>query len=284
MHFAAAAAVCALIGYPADAADGDPARQGGAALAAGRPADAEATVRSCGDSRCRLVLARALFAQGKPREAAAAIESAGELGPLAPYARILQGQALLLSGSASAAVAPLRVAASSEGPVSLRASALLADALLVLGDLAGAREAAERAGSMAGQSVDVQAAMAWVAAQALAGEPGREQQAAEALRAFWLRHPDHPAAETARSMQEGIAVALPEPTGRELLLRASRLLASGKPAAAVAQAQVAAGMLSGEDRAEGLLLHAPGLAADRKRGEARPCLEPASKHGSKRIA
>src|SRR5262249_17885790 len=155
--------VCALVGHPVDAAEGDPATQAGALLSAGRAAEAEATVRSCGDGRCRMVLGRALFAQGKPKEAAAAIGGAGELGPLAPYARLLQGQALLLSGSAAEAAASIRVAASSEGPVSLRASALLADALLALGDFPGARDAAERAGGMAGQSVDVQAAMAWVA-------------------------------------------------------------------------------------------------------------------------
>src|SRR5262249_1477414 len=215
-----------------------------------------------GENRCRMVLARALLAQGKPREAAAAIESAGELGALAPYARVLQGQALLLSGSSSEAVAPLRVAASTEGPVSLRASGPLGDALLALGDFPGAREAAERGGSLAGQSVDVQAAMAWVAAQALAGEPGREREAAEALRAFWLRHPDHPAAETARSMQREISVDLPQPTRCELLVRASRLLASGKAAAAVPQAAGEAGRLAGEGQREPHAATAPDQAAD----------------------
>jgi len=281
---AAAAAILATIGHPAEAVETDPAAQAGAWLAAGRSADAEAAARSCAETRCRLVLARALFAQGRLREAAAAIESAGDPGPLAPNAQLLQGQALLLSGSASDALKPLRSAAASEGPVSLRASALLADALLALEDFPAAREAADRAAALPGQSPDVQAAMAWVGAQALTGEPGRERDAAEALRAFWLRHPEHPAAETARSMQREIGVALPDPTGRELLLRASRLLAAGKPAAAVAQAQVAAGMLSREDRAEALLLHARALAADGKRSEAGPSLEQAWKHGSSRVA
>ena len=103
---AAAAAILALIGHAAEAAEMDAAAQAGAWLSAGRPADAEAAARSCADARCKLVLARALVAQGKLREAAAALESAGDPGPMAPHAQLLQGQALLLSGSASAASIP----------------------------------------------------------------------------------------------------------------------------------------------------------------------------------
>src|SRR3954468_6764299 len=135
---AIAAIFSAPIGQGADGADADAAAQAGALLAAGRPADAEAAVRSCGETRCRLVLARALFSQSRLRESAAAVETAGDPGPLAPHARMLQGQALLLSGAPAEALPPLKFAAGSDGPVSLRASALLADALLALGDFAGA--------------------------------------------------------------------------------------------------------------------------------------------------
>jgi peptidoglycan lytic transglycosylase len=282
-YMALTAAAWALIGNRT-VAQGEPAVQAGAFLAAGQPAEAEALARSCGDPRCRLILARALFAQGKVRDAAGALENAGELGRLAPHGRVLQGEALLLSGAPGEALQPLRSAAAAEGPVSLRASALLADALFALGDFSGAREAAERAAAMPGQPIDVQAAMAWIVAQALRGEPGRGQEAAEALRNFWLRHPEHPAAETARAMQREIGVALPEPSGRELLLRASRLLAAGKPAAAVAQAEVAAGMLSGEDRAEALLVRARSLAADGKRSAAGPSLQEAWRQGSPHVS
>lgn len=261
----------------------DAAVQAGALLSAGRPADAEATVSGCPAPECRLVLARALFAQGRLKEAASAAGGAGELGPLAAYGQVLRGEALLLSGSPLEAVEPLRAASTSDGPPSLRASALLADALLAIGNFAAARQMAQRAASLSGQPVDVQASMAWVSAQALRGEPGREQEAAEALRNFWLQHPEHPAAETARAMQRELGVDLPEPSGRELVLRASRLLAAGQPAAAVAQAEAAAGMLSGEDRAEALLVHARALAADGRRGEAGASLEGAWAHGNAHV-
>ena len=261
----------------------DAAVQAGALLSAGRAADAEAAVTGCPSPECRLVLARALFAQGRLKEAASAAGRAGELGPLAAYGQVLRGEALLLSGSPLDAVEPLRAASTSDGPPSLRASALLADALLTAGNFAAARQMAQRAASLPGQPVDLQAAMAWVFAQALRGEPGREQEAAEALRNFWLQHPEHPAAETARAMQRELGIVLPEPSGRELVLRASRLLAAGQPAAAVAQAEVAAGMLSGEDRAEALLVHARALAADGRRGEASASLEEAWTLGNSHV-
>src|ERR1700730_15187647 len=282
--FAAALAVCGLVGHRAIGAPDEAAVQAGALLAAGRPAEAETVARSCGEPRCPLVLGRALFAQGKPREAAATLADAGELGALTPHARVLQGEALLLSGTPAGALQPLRSAAASEGPVSIRATPLLADALLALQDFTGAREAAERAGAFPRNPDDPRAAMAWVGAQALLGEPGRAQDAAAALRAFWLRYPEHPAAETARTPQQPLGVQLPEPSGRELLQRASRLLTAGKPAAAVAQAQAAAGMLSGEDQAEAFLLHARALAADGKRSEAGPSLQQAWAHGNARVA
>jgi soluble lytic murein transglycosylase len=276
-------AAAALIFLPHLAlASSDAAVQAGACLAAGKPAEAEAAARACPDPQCWLVLARALFAQGRLKEAASAA-SAPDLGPLLPYAQVLQGESLLLSGDGAAAVAPLRQAAAAEGPASLRASTLLADALLASREFAAARQAALRAAALPGQSAEAHAAMAWVAAQALRGEPGREQEAAEALRNFWLQHPEHPAAETARSMQRDLAIPLPEPTGRELYLRASRLLAAGQPAAAVAQVEVAAGMLSGEDRAEALLLHARALAADGRRLDAAPSLQEAWKSGNAHV-
>jgi soluble lytic murein transglycosylase len=277
-------AIALLVGHRTSGATGEPAVQAGAALAAGKPAEAAAIAALCPEARCKLVLARALFLQGNPRDAAAAAGEASSLpGPLADWGRVLRGESLLLSGAAAEALAPLREASTAEGASSLRASTLLADALLAAGDVVQARAAALRAQSLPGQSAEAQAAMAWVAAQALRADPERPREAAEALRAFWLRHPEHPAAETARTMQRDLAVALPEPTGRDLLLRASRLLTAGQPAAAVAQAEVAAGMLSGEDRAEALLLHARALAADGRRIDAAPSLQEAWSRGSAHV-
>src|SRR5262249_38736734 len=99
-----------------------------------------------------------------------------------------------------------------------------------------------------------------------------------------LRHPEHPASDMARSLQLELDPSMPDPSGRELLMRASRLLAAGKPAAAGAQAQVAAGMLSEEDRGGGLPPQSRALAADGKRTEAGPSLEQAWRHGSSRVA
>src|SRR5207237_9750977 len=108
----------------------DAAVQAGALLTAGRPADAEAAASGCAAPDCRLVVARALFAQGRLKEAASAAGGAGEAGPLAADGQGLRGEALLLSGSPAGAVGPLPMAATSDGPPSLRAPALLPDALL----------------------------------------------------------------------------------------------------------------------------------------------------------
>ncbi|HZR10541.1 MAG TPA: lytic transglycosylase domain-containing protein [Myxococcales bacterium] len=281
--FVLAAALLHLHGMLASAAP-DAAVQAGALLAAGKPAEAEAMAAPCADSRCRLVLARALVAQAKYAAAAAALHDVASLGALEPYARLVEGEALLRAAAPAEAIRPLRAAAAADGPVSLRASALLADALLAAGELPAAWQAAVRAAAMPGQPPDVETSLAWDAAQALRAQPDRAADAAEALRTFWLRHPEHPAAETARAMQRELGIPLPEPTGRELLLRASRLLTAGQPAAAVAQAEVAAGMLAGEDRAEALLLHARALGADGRRTDAAPSLEEAWKHGTARVA
>src|SRR3981189_3511976 len=95
--FAAALAVCGLVGHRAIGGPDEAAVQAGARLAAGRPAEAETVARSCGEPRCRLVLGRALFAQGKLRDAASTLADAGELGALTPHARGPHGGALLLS-------------------------------------------------------------------------------------------------------------------------------------------------------------------------------------------
>ena len=248
-------AALAAVPFLSLAAAEDAASQAGALLVAGRTAEAEAAARTCPAPRCKLVLARALFAQGRTKEAAAAVHGAGDLGPLASWARVLEGESLLL-----------------------------ADALLATGDFPAARQAALRAASLPGQPPEAQAAMAWDATQALARQPGQERDAAQALRNFWLRHPEHPAAENARALERDSGVSLPEPGGRDLLLRASRLIAAGHPAAAVAQVDVAASLLSGEERAEAMLLRARALAADGRRTEAGPSLEEAWAHGAPHVA
>jgi len=275
-----ALAIASVI-QPTFAAEDAPARAG-ALLAAGKATEAADAAKACGDPRCGLVLGRALFALGKLPAAADALRGARPgLGSLGPHAAQLEGEARLLAGQPREALEPLRVAiaADPEGPPGLRAAALLADAQLAAGEVSEALSQAERAARLPGQPAEVRAGLAWTAAQAL----GRTPEGARALRNFWLEHPDHPAAESARALELEVA-QLETPTGHELLLRASRLLAAGKPAAAVAQAEVAASQLEGAERAEAQLLRARALAADGRRGEAASSLQEAWARGAEHVA
>jgi len=283
------AGLFALVGYRTSDASEDLAAQAGALLAAGRVDEAASAAQACPDARCKLVLSRALFGLGRLQDSADVLAPAlPDLGPLRPHGEVLIGEALLLAKRPRDSVEVLRLAAAAEGPAGLRASALLADALLAAGDLAEARKQADHAAALGGQPADVRAGLAWDAAQALAGEaradPKLLRAAAGALRAFWLSHPEHPAAENARGLERDLGISLPEPSGRELMQRASRQLSAGQPAAAVAQSEVAARMLSGADRAEASLLHARALAADGKRSESAPFLEEAWAHGAAPVA
>jgi soluble lytic murein transglycosylase len=257
-------------------------------LSDGKLAEAAEMARTCTDPQCSLILGRALFGLGKFDDAAVALAKArGQIDGLAAHAAVLQGEALLFAGRTGEALEPLRAAIAFEpaGPVALRASALLADALLSQGDPRAALEQAERASALPGQTADVRASMAWDAAQALLAEdPAHSRAAAAALREFWLQHPEHPAAEQARSAELALQAGLPDPGGNELLHRAGRLLSAGLPAQATAQARIAVTLLTGESRAEAFLLVARSLAAEGKRGDAGPALEEAAAHGSPRIA
>ena len=255
--------------------------QAGALLADGKYAQSAATAAGCAEPRCFLVLGRALMGLSRLPEAATAL-AAARTGPLAMYAARLQGEALVLGGRAQEALEPLRAAilADPDGPVGARAAALLADALLAAGDLPAARVQAERAAELPGQPPDLRAGMAWDAVQAQVHEPAA---AARAARAFWLQHPEHPAAEAARALEQQLG---PQPplTGRERMLRASRLLAAGHPAVAVQEAAEAVTRLAGEERAEALLLRARAMGADGKRAEAGPFLAEAYKTGGARVS
>jgi len=253
-------------------------------LEGGQLAEAAEAAKRCEDPRCALVLARAMFGLGHFDAAAAALDPVrGKLGDLAAHTAVLQGESFLRAGRAKDAVEPLRaaVALDPKGPPGLRAEALLADALLALGDAGAALEQARRAAAVV--PAELRAAMAWDEAQALLIQ-GPPREAALALRGFWLQHPEHPAAEDARKKELELQVELPPLTGHELLLRASRFLAAGMPAQATAQAKAAAAMLTGEARAEAMLLHARALAADGKRSEAGPSLEEAAAHGAPHVA
>ena len=280
----------------ASAAVGQPtSEQAGAALAAGRLDEAAVQAAGClPDPECALVAGRALFATGRFAEAAQVLQSARS-GNLGAHAAKLQGEAFVLAGRPEDALEPLRAAeqADPDGPAGTRASALLADALLGIGQFTQAAGQARKAAELPAQPGEVRAGLDLIRAEAASGEvdAGEEEGARAAAlqwRAFWIEHPDHPAAETARAEEDRLSQVaghpLPAPRGRDLLLRAQRLLSAGKPAAAVAQAEAAVAVLRGADAAEAQLALARALAADGRRGEAGSALASAWKDGAPRVA
>jgi hypothetical protein len=63
--------------------------------------------KACGEPRCALILARALFRLGHFDAAAAALDPVrGKLGDLAAHGEVLRGEALLLAGRAKDALDP----------------------------------------------------------------------------------------------------------------------------------------------------------------------------------
>src|SRR5437868_4421611 len=249
------------------------AEQAGAALAAGRAEEAAASAVAClPDPACALVRGRALLALGSFEQAAQALRLARS-GETAVHAAKLEGESLVLAGQGGAAMEPLQFAAQHDpdGPAGVRAAALLADAFLEVGRFADAADQARKAAENPSQPNDVRVGLDLIGAEALsarvdAGEVPLARDAALQWRAFWLEHPEHPAAEGARAEEQRLAalgdLSLAEPIGRELLSRAQRLLAAGKPGAAVAQAEAAAKALRGAEAAEAQLAYAPAPGAD----------------------
>lgn len=245
------------------------------------------TLPPCGlGPPCRLAEARALLSEGRADEAAAVAKAVREAaGALGGYAALVQGDALLVAGRPAEAADAYR-AVTEEGPARLRASAGLAKALMQAGLAAEAALEADRSAALAGQPVEVRADLAWLSADARARSAETEEAktaAAHALRAFWLHHPQHPSAEAARDEEQRLA-ALPPPPAAELLQRAQRLLAAGRPGAAVAQTRAAAAELTGAALAEAHLIEARALAADGRRSEAVTQLQDAWLRGAAKVA
>src|SRR6266478_1386637 len=156
----------------AGAAVGQPtSEQAGAALSAGRVDLASALAESClPDPACALVRGRALFGLGRLADAAEALRGA-RTGNLAAHAAKLQGEAWVLAGRPADALEPLRAAeqADPDGPAGLRASSLLADALLGNGEYAKAAEQAQKAAELPAQPSDVRAGLDLIRAEAFSG-------------------------------------------------------------------------------------------------------------------
>jgi soluble lytic murein transglycosylase len=298
------AALLALLTPVQDQTGASPKEQAVAFLGAGKTDLARASARACaeaGDAGCRLIEGRAAFGSGDFAGAATALTAARPaLSDLDAHVAKLLGEALLLDGRAAEAVVVLRDAEAKDpsGPAGLRAAALLADALLAAEDPQAAISQADRAADREGQPGEIRAGLALVEAEALGALADRAehsaaaplaQKAAQAWRAFWVEHPDHPAADRlARAEETRLAAIagkpLPDPSGRDLLARSQRLLAAGQPSAAVAQAQAALKALKPPDAAEAQLTLARSLAADGRRTEAGPALAAAYKSPVPRIA
>ncbi len=256
----------------------------GGLLADGEAAAAAEAARPCAtaEGRCALVLARSLFLSGRQGEVAAALgpwlTPEGRLLALEPHALALLGEARLMVAEPHQALDPLRAATrlDAQGPAGTRAAALLARALFADHDFPAAAQQSLHAAGLPGQPPEEKAQLAQLHAAAVLvqarADPALRREAALALRSLWLQHPELPEAQQARADELALAVALPPPTGHELLLRASRLLSAGRPGAAAAQAEGAAAALTGDDAAEAQLLHARSLAADGRRNEAGPSL------------
>ncbi|MFL5398216.1 MAG: transglycosylase SLT domain-containing protein [Myxococcales bacterium] len=303
-NFFSIAALLALLTPVQDRTGASPKEQAVAFLGAGKADLARASARACaeaGDAGCLLIEGRAAFGSGDFAGAATALAAARPaLSDLDAHVAKLLGEALLLDGRAAEAVVALRDAESKDpsGPAGLRAAALLADALLAAEDPRAAIAQAGRASDREGQPGEIRAGLALVEAEALsaladraersaAGPPA--QKAAQAWRAFWLEHPDHPAADRLARAEEARLAAiagkpLPDPSGRDLLTRSQRLLSAGQPGAAVAQAQAAVKALKPPEAAEAQLTLARSLAADGRRTEAGPALAAAYKSPVPRIA
>ncbi|MFL5374054.1 MAG: tetratricopeptide repeat protein, partial [Myxococcales bacterium] len=303
-NFFSIAALLALLTPVQDRTGASPKEQAVAYLGAGKADLARASARACaeaGDASCLVIEGRAAFGSGDFAGAATALAAARPaVSDLDAHVAKLLGEALLLDGRAPEAVVALRNAEAKDpsGPAGLRAAALLADALLAAEDPRAAIAQAGRASDREGQPGEIRAGLALVEAEALsaladraersaAGPPA--QKAAQAWRAFWLEHPDHPAADRVARAEEARLAAiagkpLPDPSGRDLLTRSQRLLSAGQPGAAVAQAQAAVKALNPPEAAEAQLTLARSLAADGRRTEAGPALAAAYKSPVPRIA
>ena len=279
-------AMAMLVDQRAAAAAGTPWEAAGALLADKRQEAAVDAARPCAaaDGRCALILARSLFEEGRFDEAAAALDPwQGKLGLLEPHALALRGEAQLTAERPQQALEPLRLAVrlDPQGAAGTRAAALLAQALLAGHEFPAAAQQALHAAGLAGQPQEAKARLARVHATAVLEQarvdPSLRREAALALRSLWLQQPELPEAQQAREEELSLGAGLAAPTGRDLLLRASRLLSAGRPGAATAQAEAAAAALSGDDAAEAQLLHARALTADGRRNDAGPSLLLAAK-------
>ena len=293
LSVALALASASLVDQPTTGAGEASWERAGALLADGNAREASAAAQACAgtEPRCALIFARALSGEERFGEVAGTLAAFdGRFGALEGHAALLAGELMLVNGRPREAIDRLRSAAALEkqGPVALRAAALEAEALLAAEDFAGAAAQALRAQDLPGQPPDQRASLAYTHAEAVAaqvpGAPGLRREAALALRSFWLLHPEHPAAAAVRAQEIGLLAGLAEPGGRDLLVRASRLLSAGKPGAAVAQAQAAAAVLGGADLAEAQLLYARSLAADGRRTDAARALEIAWKTGTAHVS
>lgn len=197
--------------------------------------------RGVAAARAQAALGLALLARGDALEAADALEIAlgSPVSPARAHLAHARGEALLAAGDPSLA-ARLFAEAASHGGLLVSSSARLreAQALLEAGLAAEALPSLERIARGSGApSPPVLLALAH-ALRAL----GEDERAVAVLRTLWLELPDSPEAETAGAALDAWRSAggpVPPDTGEERMDRAERLLAAGRPDAAISEVSAA---------------------------------------------
>lgn len=236
---ATATPYCDFAAAIGDAAQAQASGDGAAAERAARRALA-ATPRGAASARAEAALGLALAAEGRAADAVAplAVGAAAAAGPARAALERARGEALLAAGAPADAARVLAEVAASGGDLALaRDAGWRADgARLAAGDAAGA--AADLEARLRAEPSAPQAAQARLALAAALRASGDAARALALYRSIWLDDPRSPqaaAAGDALARWRDAGGPVPAASGDDRLARAERLLATGEPAAAIAE-------------------------------------------------
>jgi peptidoglycan lytic transglycosylase len=200
--------------------------------------------RGAAGARAQAALGLALLARDAPAPAAEALEVA--LGPPVPARAQLafaRGRALLAAGDAPRAARLFSEAAAAAANLALGSTARLREAQALLAAGLAAEAAPILESLLRASTDDAPAAEARLALGLALRAVGDGERAAATLRALWLDLPDRPEAAAAGetlATWRAAGVQIPPETGAEHAMRAERLLAAGRPEAAMAELDLAA--------------------------------------------
>ncbi|HET7825589.1 MAG TPA: lytic transglycosylase domain-containing protein [Anaeromyxobacter sp.] len=200
--------------------------------------------RGAAGARAQAALGLALLAREAPGPAAESLEAA--LGPPMParaHLSFARGRALLAAGDAPRAAHLFAEAAGAAGNLALAPAARLKEAHALLAAGLAAEAAPILESFLRTAPDDPAAAEARLALGLALRAVGDGERAAATLRALWLELPDRPEAAAAGetlAAWRAAGVQIPPEAGAEHAGRAERLLASGRPEAALAELDLAA--------------------------------------------